>query len=141
MKMFSAMANAIRRPRAGGRWPQEFSSTLFLKLQSRQPLGGLVLTHFVTNPEERPDHVFRHDCRFRTFTQGDFATTRWAVEKITPAEDAALERRSFEAPREHLVVLTDESGTVLVQDYCSADRAELLMAAAARPAVDQRQNG
>jgi hypothetical protein len=120
-------------------WPSEFSSTLFLKLQRCQPVGGLVIAHYLTNPDERPDHVFRHECKFRTDTQGDFETRRWAVEKITPDQDAMLERRPGGPPQEHLVVLTDAVGNVLLQDYCSAERATLLMHAAGLPAVDDER--
>src|SRR5262249_30272248 len=71
-------------PTPAGPWESRY--TLFLKLVSRHRAGGLVIGHYVTNPDERPDHVFQHDCRFRTFTQGDFVTTRWAVSAITAEE-------------------------------------------------------
>ncbi|MFO0849922.1 MAG: hypothetical protein U0871_15410 [Gemmataceae bacterium] len=120
-------------------WPLEHSSTIFLKLQTRHAVGALVIAHYVTNPDERPDHVFRHDCRFRTYRQGDFETTRWAVEKLTPTADVLLERVPDGPPPEHLVVLTDAEGNVLLQDYCSAERAALLMDAVGAPAVESER--
>jgi hypothetical protein len=115
-----------------GRWfdnppPWESSYTGFLKLVSRHKAGGLVISHYLTNPDDRPDHVFRHDSIQRSRTQGDFVTTLWTVKKITPDEDAMLERVPGKHPREHFVVLTDEAGNVVMQDYCDAERADRVM--------------
>jgi hypothetical protein len=110
--------------------PWESSYTLFLKLVSRHTAGGLVISHYVADPDERPDHVFRHDAIQRSRTQGDFVTTRWTVKAITPAEDTLLERVPREHPSEHLVVLSDRSGNVIMQDYCTAEAVERAMALA-----------
>jgi hypothetical protein len=108
--------------------PRESRYTLFLKLVKQRLLDGLVLGHYVTNPDEPPDHVFHHDCRFRTFTQGDFETTRWTVKALTEEEDALLEWLPGKSRSEHLMVLSDESGNVILQDYCTAHEAEQAMA-------------
>jgi hypothetical protein len=107
--------------------PWESSYTLFLKLVSHHTAGGLVISHYVADPEERPDHVFQHDAIQRSRTQGDFVTTRWTVKAITPEEDALLERVSREHRSEHLVVLSDGSGNVILHDYYTAEKAERAM--------------
>jgi hypothetical protein len=107
--------------------PWESSYTLFLKLVNRHTAGGLVISHYVTNPDERPDHVFRHDAIQRSHTQGDFVTTRWTVAAITPEEDGLLERVSREHRSEHVIVLSDCSGNVILQDYYTAEKAERAM--------------
>jgi hypothetical protein len=45
------------------------------------------------------------------------------VQPITQEEDAMLERLPGNPPSEHLVVLTDAGGNVILQDYCDAERA------------------
>jgi hypothetical protein len=104
--------------------PWESRYTLFLKLVSRHKADGLVLGHYVTNPVERPDYVFQHDCRARRFVrQSDFGTTRWTVKAITPEEDALLEQLPGEHRSENLIVLSDNKGNVILQDFCTADEA------------------
>jgi hypothetical protein len=128
MDMIGLIRGLTRRTSPSPAGPWESRYTLLLKLVSRHQAGGLVIGHYVTNPDERPDHVFQHDCRFRTFTQGDFVTTRWTVGAITAEEDALLERVPGKHRSENLVVLTDDLGNVLLQDFCTADEAARVMA-------------
>jgi hypothetical protein len=108
--------------------PWESSYTLFLKLVRRHKAGGLVISHYLADPDERPDHVFRHDSRQLSFTQGDFVTTRWTVIEITKEEEALLERVPGKHRSEHFVVLSDDAGNVILQDYYTAEKAERAMA-------------
>ena len=79
MNLFRWIRSLTGPPRPGEPVDRESSSVMPLRLVSRHRFGGLVIGHYLTNPGECPDHVFRHDCRFQTFTQGDFETTRWTV--------------------------------------------------------------
>lgn len=132
MSLFGLIRGTAERKFVPPPPPRESRYTLFLKLVSRHRAGGLDFSHHVTNPDERPDHVFRHDCRFRTFTQGDFETTRWTVTAVTPEEDAMLERATGKHPRENLVVLTDEAGNVLLHNFCTTEEATRAVATVER---------
>ena len=126
MDLFGLIRELTERQPASPPWESRY--TLFLKLIGRRRVGGLVLAHYATNPDGRPDHVFRHDCRFRSFTRGGFETTRWTVTAITPEEDAMLERLAGNHRSENLLVLADEAGNVILQDYCTAEEAARAMA-------------
>jgi hypothetical protein len=116
--------------------PWESHSTIFLKLVRRVEIGGIVIGHYVTNPDERPDFVFRHDCVLGSLTQGDFVTSRWTVTALTTKtvtaltkeEDASLERVPGHHWSQNLIALSDDAGNILMQDYCSADEATHRMA-------------
>jgi hypothetical protein len=107
--------------------PWESRYTLFLKLVRRHQLNRLVFAHYVTNPAERPDHVFQHDCRFRSADEVHFETTSWTVRPIDPEEDDELERVPGKHPSENLLILADEEGNVIMQDYRTADEADRAM--------------
>ena len=138
MNLFRWIRSLTGPPRPGEPVDRESSSVMPLRLVSRHRFGGLVIGHYLTNPGECPDHVFRHDCRFQTFTQGDFETTRWTVTPLAREEDVALERVPFRAQSDYMVVLTDEAGNVILQDYCTAEGANRAMAIIERA---QQQGG
>jgi hypothetical protein len=55
-------------------------------------LGGLDVSHLVTNPDEIPDFVMGRAGTLRKFTPEDFSETGWALHRITPQQEAVLER-------------------------------------------------
>lgn len=141
MSIFDSIRRWARTPRHCQPCECGSSVTLFLKLVSRHSLGGLTVSHYITNPDERPDYVLRHSCRFRPRTSNDGTTTRWEIHRITPDEDARLERLEDDAPQERLVAFVDAEGNLLLQAFTSVERAEQLMNAATSPADYERANG
>ena len=99
----------------------------YLELMRRLPLGVLRLSHLVTNPTRTPDYLYRHDCRFRTFPQGEFETTLWMVTRAGSQEIAAWRGHGRHAPVDNRLVLSDLEGNILMQDYRSGDEAAGLM--------------
>jgi hypothetical protein len=110
----------------------EYEAIRFLKMQRRHDLGGLVLSHLVTNPDELPDHVLGRAATPRTVTAQGFLGTGWSLCGIAPEQQATLERLPGKPPQEQVVVLSDRSGTVLLFDVASPAEAAEVMTAAER---------
>src|SRR5262245_34194581 len=83
--------------------PWERGYTAFLKLVSCHEVGAaLAISHYIADPDERPDYLLRRDAIQRSCPQGDIVTTLWTVKAITPEEDARLERMPGEPRSQHL---------------------------------------
>lgn len=108
----------------------EFVPVRFLKLIRRHELGGLALSHLVTNPDELPDYVLGRAGTLCKYTLEDFARTGWALHPITRKQETMLERLPGSPPQEQVVVLSDHRGTVLLFDVASSEEAADVMAAA-----------
>jgi hypothetical protein len=129
MRLLRLIRGGNLNPRLSPWGPWECGSILPLKLVSRHRAGGLVIGHYATHPGERPDHVFRHECRMRTFLK--FALEfRLAVKEITTDQDTAFKHWPDCRLGEHLVVLSDEAGTVVLYNFCDAKQAKRAMAVA-----------
>lgn len=121
---------STRPPREGS--GGEFVPIRFLKLIRRHELGGLDVSHLVTNPDEIPDFVMGRAGTLRNFTPEDFSETGWALHRITPQQEAMLERLPGKPPQEQVVVMSDHRGTVLLFDVTSPAEAAAVMDAAER---------
>lgn len=99
----------------------------FLKLRHHHELGGLVLSHLVTSHDEPPDHVFGRAGVLGALTGRDFSGPGWALHHLPLEKQTALERLPGNPPEEHVVVLSDSSGTVLLFDVASPSEADAVM--------------
>lgn len=98
-----------------------------IKLIQRYPLGALRLYQFATNPVLPPDYVYRHDCQQSTFAERDFETTLWKIARAGSGEFAEWPGHDREAPLDHLLVLADLDGNILLQDCRSEEEVAKLM--------------
>jgi len=137
MKAFGLIRGGTRAPHNGRAAPRpigmcESRFTLYLRLVTRHPAGPFTVGHYVADPAARPDHVFRHSSRFLTFSHEDAETAHATVTELTEAEVGAWEPSACGVETEHMVVLTDGHGNVILRDSCTAEEAERVMAAVAR---------
>lgn len=130
MEFFDRIRHRLRTLR--GRPFQHDEFTTFLRLVDRHQVGGLVMSHFRTNPEEYPDHVVFREGLCWGCVRRSGRPPRWLMRDIEPGELSLLERSPESFPQEHLVLFTDVSGDVLLQVYCPEERARQVLATARR---------
>lgn len=126
LELIRAMSQRTRQSPAR---PWESCYSLYLKLVSRYEGPGYMLSRYVANPAERPDHLFQYDCGIRTFTQCDFETMQCEVLELTQDEADAWEGPACNCLECEVVTLCDGRGNLLLLEYCTAEGARRLMEA------------
>jgi len=107
--------------------PGESRFSLYLTRLIHHAAGRFTIGHYVADPAERPSHVFRHSSRFLTFTQEAFETSLSTLTEITEEESAGWKPSAQEVECEHVIILSDECGNVILRESCPADEARRVM--------------